>query len=105
MQHTNQSQTWRIQGCILDSIFLQERFILPFLSLGLKFDLNPAEVVIQTNQDAKPFKYKVIDMKFRTKHVKLASSVKLQIERSLSTKSAKYHVRTPLCRTWNIPKV
>ena len=34
------SAQWRVQGNILDSIFLQERLILPFLNLALKFDLN-----------------------------------------------------------------
>ena len=105
MLHTNESQRYRVQGNIIDSIFLQERFILPFLNLGLKFDLNSPEIVLQTNQQGKPFKYKLIDMKFRTRHVKLASSIKLQIERSLSTKSAKYHFRSPLVRCWSIPKV
>ena len=34
----------------------------------------------------------------------LSASVKLQVERGLQTKEAKYHIRTPLVRTWSIPK-
>ena len=34
----------------------------------------------------------------------VASSVKLEIEKALSTQEAKYHFRAPLVRVWRIPR-
>ena len=77
--------------------------LLPFLQVGLRFVFNPAYLVLKTNQ-GKEFTYKVTDIKVRTRHAKIASSVKLSIEEALQTKAAVYHMRIPLCRVWSIPK-
>ena len=77
--------------------------LLPFLQLGLRFVFNPASVVLKTNQE-KQFTYQVTDIKIRTRHAKIASSVKLSIEQALQTKPAVYHMRIPLCRVWSIPR-
>ena len=77
--------------------------LLPFLQVGLRFVFNPAHLVLKTNQ-GKEFTYKVTDIKVRTRHAKIASSVKLSIEEALQTKAAVYHMRIPLCRVWSIPR-
>ena len=99
---TAESRPYRVFGAIFNSLFLQERFLLPFLNLEFRFVLNTNELFLHTNTDKK-FKYEIVQAKLHTTYVKIISSTKLAIEKSLSTRDARYHFRQPLVRLYSIP--
>ena len=99
---TAQSKPYRVFGAIFNSVFLQERFLLPFLNMEFRFVLNSNELFLHTNQKKK-FKFEVLNCKLHTTYVKVMSSTKLQIEKTLATREARYHFRNPLVRIYSIP--
>ena len=50
---TAESKNYRVFGAIFNSLFLQERFLLPFLNLEFRFVLNSADLFLHTNQKKK----------------------------------------------------
>ena len=73
--------------------------------MNFRFVLNTNELFIHSGEDKKnKYKYQVLNAKLRTTHVRIASSVKLEIEKVLSSTDAKYHFRAPLVRIWSIPR-
>ena len=99
---TAESKNYRVFGAIFNSLFLQERFLLPFLNLEFRFVLNSADLFLHTNQKKK-FRYEVVQAKLHTTYVKVVSSTKLEIEKTLATRDARYHFRNPLVRVYSIP--
>ena len=98
-----ESKPYRVVGSIIDTIFLQERFVLPFTPINFRFTLNSNELFIQTGEPGK-YIYEVLNCKLHTTYCKVNNSVKLEIERGLSTRDAKYHMRAPLVRIWSLPR-
>ena len=90
-----ESKAYTVYAPICDSIFLQERWLLPHSPLSLRFVLNSNELFVQSGNDAKlKYKYEVLDAKLITTHVKVASSTKLHIEKTLASNTlARYHFR------------
>ena len=66
--------------------------------------MNSDDLFLQTAEKTKKFKFEVVQAKLHATYVRVASSVKLEIEKALSTREAKYHFRAPLVRIWSIPR-
>lgn len=102
---TANSRPWNIRGpAAMNSLFLQERLLLPFVDISLRYILNDDAVCILSNVRRNAFKTVISKMRIGISRYKLANSVKLAIERNLANGSdAIYSFRQPLTRIFNIP--
>ena len=80
---------------IFHELFHQGRALLPHMQLSLEFIKAPAAFALMSNDAACTHKYEIQSMKLHIQRLKIVPSLKLELEKSLESKNARY----PLLQT------